>query len=164
MIFFAISRLKQARGRSIERSRAEKRPVSALYEHFSVENDNFSSIRYPKRARKSTQLAQLDVYEDEIRRQDSPESDASNESTPVEIRPYTGKIWPHISVEIPKPSQNRPNSIQTTSQKGNRKFGDSLSSIALNGVQKAPKIPQNWLKNQPNDHTSKFLFLFLNVF
>ena len=154
MIFLAISLPKQARGRSTERPRAGKRPVSALYEHIPDENNNSSPIRYRKRLRKSIQYSQFEVYEDETLDLNSSNSDTFENSTPVKIGPQTGKIWPHISVEIPFRPDLQVNSAISTSKKGNRKPLADLSSLTLNGAQKAPKIPQNWMKNQPNDHTS----------
>jgi hypothetical protein len=35
--------------------------------------------------------------------------------------------------------------------------------MAINRAQKAPQIPQNWLKTQPNDHTSEF-FNYLLIY
>jgi hypothetical protein len=78
-----------------------------------------------------------------------------------------GKIWPHISVEIPFQSENEANLHQNKCKKplkiGNRKPLADLLKIAINGSQKAPKIPENWMKNQPNDHTSPFFTPFFYI-
>jgi hypothetical protein len=85
----------------------------------------------------------------------------------VLFEPQLGKIWPHICVKIPLRSENEAylgqNLHENSSKKGNRKPLAELSRITINGSQKAPKIPQNWMKNQPNDHTSPFFTLFLNI-
>jgi hypothetical protein len=73
-----------------------------------------------------------------------------------------GKIWPHISVEIPIQSENEAylhqNKRQKPSKIGNRKPLVDLLRIFINESQKAPKIPENWMNNQPNDHTSMFFY------
>jgi hypothetical protein len=70
------------------------------------------------------------------------------------------KIWPYISEEIPFHFEFHQNSFKSISEKVSRELLASLLSIALNEAQRAPKIPQNWLENQPNDHTSTFLYSF----
>ena len=160
---FIIQTLESTRGRSNKRPWAS----SSLSDNFPIDsttqNGNSSTSKnnhIRKRLRKSTQLSQFKVYQDEILSTDSDSSDAQNEPTPVSIKPQMSKKCPHISVEIPLRSDFRPNSqsnsTKPTSQKGNRQPLASLGSIAINGIRKAPKIPQKWLKNQPNDHTSKF--------
>jgi hypothetical protein len=71
----------------------------------------------------------------------SSNSDAIKESSPALIGLQTGKIWPHISVEIPFQPEIHQYSSESISEKANREPLASLSSIALNGAQKAPKIP-----------------------
>jgi hypothetical protein len=80
------------------------------------------------------------------------------------IRPKTGKIWPHITVEIPFRPDSYSNSAISTVQRDPRRALASLSSIALNSAQKAPQIPQNSLKNQLNNYISKFFYWFLLFF
>jgi hypothetical protein len=63
-------------------------------------------------------------------------------------------------VEIPFRPEIHQYSPELSLKNANREPLASLSSLALNRAQKAPKFPQNWLKNQPNDHTSTFLYLF----
>jgi hypothetical protein len=84
----------------------------------------------------------------------------SEKSTLDLIEPQMGKICPHISVEIPFQPEFHQYLSDFEPTGANRKPMAPLSSIALNGAQKAPKIPRNWLKNQPNDHTSSFFFFF----
>jgi hypothetical protein len=91
---------------------------------------------------------------------DSPNLGAYKVLVLASIGLQTGKIWPHISVDIPFRAEIHQYSSESASKYANREPLASLSSIALNGAQKAPKMPQNWLKNQPNDHTSMFFWLF----
>jgi hypothetical protein len=72
---------------------------------------------------------------------DSPNLGAQNEFTLVSIGPQTGKIWPHITVEIPSRSDFRPNLATTAFKKDDREPLSSLLSIAINGARKAPQIP-----------------------
>jgi hypothetical protein len=141
-------------GRLNKRPRANTPPLRSFRICSPTESNNPSSDRYLKRARKSSQLPQFKVYEDKISGADSPNLDGQNKPTPVLIEPQTGKIWPHITVEIPSRSDFRPNLATTASKKDNREPLSSLLSIAINGARKAPQIPQKWTKNQPNDHTS----------
>jgi hypothetical protein len=99
--------------------------------------------------RKAARLPQFSVYE---------------KLAPASIGLQTGKIWPHISVNIPFRAEIHQYSSESTSKYANRESLASLSSIALNGAQKALKMPQNWLKNQLNDHISTFFWLFLLYF
>jgi hypothetical protein len=149
---FIIQSLQSTRGRFNKRPRANSTTFSAS----SVENSSPSPNRCRKRVRKTTQLPQFKVYEDEILEADSPNLGAQNESTPVSIEPQTGKIWPHITVEIPSRSDFRPNLATKASKKDYKEPLSSLLSTAINGTQKAPQIPQKWIKNQPNDHTCQF--------
>jgi hypothetical protein len=151
------------RGRSNKRPRADSASSGSFLIDPATKNGSFSlseSNNPLKRIRKARQLPQFKVYEDQNFRADSLNSGGQNEPTPALIEPQTGKIWPHISVEIPfRPeyhSKSHSSSVTTTSQRGPRKPLGSLSSIAINGAKKAPKIPQEWLKNQSNNHTSKF--------
>jgi hypothetical protein len=56
--------LDSARGRLTKRSRAISFVIEALSTDSSVENDTFSSEFPRKRARKTSQLPQFDVYQD----------------------------------------------------------------------------------------------------
>jgi hypothetical protein len=127
--------LHSARGRLNKRPRGMSFVIEALSTDSSVENDTFSSGSPHKRARKTSQLPQFDIYRDENFRADSPEFYGSKSLTLGLIERQTEKIWPYISVEI-----------------------------ALNRTKKAPKILQNWLKNQLNDHISTFFTIFFLFF
>jgi hypothetical protein len=87
--------------------------------------------------------------------------------TPVIFEPQLGKIWPHIRVEIPFHADFEANLTQKTpknpSKIGNRKPLSALPLVAINGTRQAPKISQNWIKNQPNNHISSFFTLFLFI-
>jgi hypothetical protein len=109
-----------------------------------------------KKTRKTSQLPQFRVYQDKISTADADKYSGQNEPTLVEIKPKLDKICPNISVEIPFRSEFRLISAISGPKKRSRQPLASLSSLALNGAQKAPKIPQNWIENQPNDHTSTF--------
>jgi hypothetical protein len=76
------------------------------------------------------------------------------------IGPQTGKICSNISVEIPKSSFLRPKPLEIAFKNTVRKPLASRSTAAINGAEKAPKIPTEWLKNQPNDHISTFFISF----
>jgi hypothetical protein len=152
--------LYSARGRLIKRPRAESSVVEALSTDSFTENDTFSSEPRRKRARKTIQLPQFDVYQDENFKANSPEYSGSKSPTLGVIERQTKKIWPHISVEIPFHSEFHQNSFKSSPTQANRRLLAPLLPIALNGTQKAPKIPQNWLKNQPNDYTSTLFTLF----
>ena len=117
-----------------------------------------------KRRRKTLQLPQFDTYQDEILTQNSDKLSGSNGLTSASTGLETGKIWPHISVEIPFRPEFHSISAISGLTKGPRQPLASLSSIALNSTGKAPKIPQKWIENQPNDHTSTFFCTFLYVF
>ena len=130
---------------------------------FSVENSDSSSIQLRKRPRKARQLPQFDVYQDEISTTDSDKFSTSNESTPALIGHELGPICPYISVEIPFRPDLHGDSTKSRPKTINRKPLTAVPLIALNGAQKAPKIPRNWLKKQLNDHISKF-FLFRAIF
>jgi hypothetical protein len=67
-----VQLLHSARGRFFKRPRAKSPVVEALSTDPSVENDTFSSESRRKRARKTTQLPQFDIYQDENFRADSP--------------------------------------------------------------------------------------------
>jgi hypothetical protein len=129
-----------------------------------TENDSDSFNQRHKCIRKTRQLSQFNVHQDVILTANSSNSDAIKESSPALIGLQTGKIWPHISVKIPFQPEIHQYLSESISEKANRELLASLSSIALNGAQKAPKIPQNWIKKQPNDHTSMFLYSFLILF
>jgi hypothetical protein len=139
-----------------KRPRADTPPCSPLRADFATQTTN--SPR--KRTRKSPQLPQFGVYEDQTSRAYGAENSGQNESTPSLIGRQIDKIWPHIAVEIPFQPESHSISVETSPKRGTRQPLASLSSIALNGAQRAPRIPQDWLKNQLNDHTSTFFSVF----
>jgi hypothetical protein len=155
-----VQPLYSARGRLIKRPRAISPVVEAISTDSCVKNDTFSSEPRRKRARKSSQLPQFDVYQDENFRADSTKYSGSQSLALSVTERQTEKIWPHISVEIPFHFKFHQNSSESSPTQVNRRPLAPLSSIALNEAQKAPKIPLNWLKNQPNNHTSTFFSLF----
>jgi hypothetical protein len=155
-----VQLLNSARGRLTKRSRAISFVVEALLTDSSVKNDTFSSESLRKRARKTSQLPQFNIYQDRNFTVDRSKCCGSKSPTPGLIGRQTEKIWPYISVNIPFRSEFHQNSSESSPKYANREPLAPLSSIALNRAQKAPKIPQNWLKNQPNDHTSTFFTLF----
>jgi hypothetical protein len=124
---------------------------------------HFLTNQRRKRVQKARQLPQFNVHQDKIFKANSPNSYASELAASDLINLQTGKIWPHISVEIPFRPEIHQYSSESTSKKANREPLASLSSIALNRARKTPKFPQNWLKKQPNDHTSTFLYIFSNL-
>ena len=74
------------------------------------------------------------------------------------------RICPYISVEIPfRPEFHSISAISRLKNSSQPPLA-SIGSIALNRTQKAPKIPQNWIEKQPNDHTSTFFDLFHTFF
>jgi hypothetical protein len=113
-----------------------------------------------KRTRKTSQLPQFRVYEDQTLVADRTKNSGQNESPPSLIGRQLNKIWPHISVDIPFNLKFHSFSVESTPRRDTRQPLASLSSIALNDTKRAPKIPQEWLKNQPNDHTSTFFSVF----
>ena len=151
-----IQSLESARGPLLKCLRADTPPFNDLFSVFSVENRDSSPDHRRKRLRKSTQLPQFRVYEDQNSTTDRDELDALNDSAPALIGHELGPICPNISVEIPFRPEIHGNSGLPTSQRGNQISNAILAPIALNGRRKAPKIPKNWLTNQPNDHTSTF--------
>ncbi len=156
MNFFNIQLEKSVRGRSNKRPRANSSILSSFDPDFVEKSTN--SPR--KRTRKAAQLPQFSIYQDETSTANSDEYSGQDDPTPVEIGPKLGKICPNISVEIPFRSEFRSISAMSGPKKRPRQPLASISSIALNGAQKAPKIPRNWLEKQPNDHTSTFFGLF----
>jgi hypothetical protein len=165
--FFAIQPIKDAQGRLTKRLRADTPPFQASDNNSFGENGDYSLKPLRKRLQKALQLPQFRVYQDKISTPNSPNLDAQNKPAPVLFGSQLGKIWPHIRVEIPFQSENEANLHQNPSKNpskiGNRKPLTALLLIAINDTQKAPQIPQNWIKNQPNDHTSLFFTLFLFI-
>jgi hypothetical protein len=157
--------LDSARGRLTKRSRAISFVVEALSTDSSVKNDTFSSESPRKRARKTSQLPQFNIYQDRNFTVDRAKFCGSKSLTPGLIGRQTKKIWPYISVNIPFRSEFHQNSSESSPKHANREPLAPLLSIALNGAQKALKIPQNWMKNQLNNYISTFftLFLFLTL-
>jgi hypothetical protein len=135
---FIMQPSESIRGRLNKRLQANS-PLRRSFRICSpTENGSPSPDRCRKRARKSTQLPQVRVYEDEILGADSPDSDAQNKFTPVLIESQTGKIWPYITVEIPSRSDFQSNLATTASKKEDREPLSSLLSTAINGARKAP--------------------------
>jgi hypothetical protein len=158
--FFIIQAEESARGRLYKRPRVDSLPSSSFGADFITK----TTISPHKRTRKTSQLPQFRVYQDQNFRTDRDNPSGQNEPTPSPIERQINKIWPHISVEIPFHPEFHSISVESTLKRGPRKPLASLSSIAINGAKKAPKIPQDWLKNQPNDHTSTFFYSFLLFF
>jgi hypothetical protein len=160
--------MKNARGRLTKRSRADSPPFQASDNDSFGENGDYSLKSRRKRSRKASQLPQFGVYQDAVFTPDCTDLEAFKKLTPVIFEPQLGKIWPHIRVEIPSYADFEANLAQKTSKNtskiGNQKPLAALLLIAINGTRKAPKIPQNWIKNQPNDHISSFFTLFLLFF
>jgi hypothetical protein len=159
-----VQLLHSARRRLIKRPRAKFPVIEALSTDSSVENDTFSSESRRKRARKTTQLPQFDIYHYENFRVNSPKFCGSKLLSLNLIGRQTEKIWPYISVKIPFRPEFHQNSSESSPKHANREPLALLLSIALNGARKAPKFPQDWLKNQLNDHTSTFFTLYLSFF
>jgi len=127
-------------------------------------NSDLAQILPRKRTRKASQLPQIEVYQNQTFETNSHELELSKKPTPAASGRTQEKIWPHIAVEIPFRLDIHMNPIGIASQRGSRVPLASLGSIAINGTPKAPKIPANWLKSQPNDHTSTFFSGFSSIF
>jgi hypothetical protein len=84
--------LHSARGRLNKRPRGISFIVEALSTDSSVKNNTFSSGSLYKRARKSSQLLQFDIYRDENFRADNPEFCGSKSLTLGLIERQTEKI------------------------------------------------------------------------
>jgi hypothetical protein len=136
--FFIIQPEESARGRLNKLPRVDTPPSSPSRADFIAKTIN--SPR--KRTRKSSQLPQFRVYQDETFRADRAKISGQNEPTPSLIGRQVNKIWPHISVEIPFKPKFHSISVESSPKRGTRQPLASLSSIALNGTKKAPKIPQ----------------------
>lgn len=153
-----IQSKSSARGRLYKRPRAELPSFS----DFSADSAVKSLNSPRKRPRRTSQLPQFRVYQDQILSSDTTDPSGQNEPTPSPIGPQLNKIWPHISVEISFRPEFHSISVESASKQGIRRPLASLSSIAINGAKKAPKIPRKWIENQPNDHTSMlFLYYFI---
>ncbi len=125
------------------------------------EINELPSIQRAKRPRKASQLAQFSVYEDQISRADSPESDASFSFSQNEFEPHLQKIQPHISVKIPFHPEFHSKSNFLVSEIHSQNTSNILQSLAINIRQRVPKIPKKWTENQSNDHTSTLFSYFL---
>ncbi len=143
-----------ARGRLNKRPRAESVSVEP-------EINELPSIQRVKRPRKAFQLAQFSVYENQISRANSPESDALFSFSQNEFEPHLQKIQPHISVEIPFHPEFHSKSNFSASEIHSQNISNILQSLAINSRQRVPKIPKKWTENQPNDHTSTLFSYFL---
>ena len=155
--FFIIQSEDSARGRSNKRLWASfLSSLSSLRADFTAETINFPC----KQTRKSLQLPQFRVYKDVTSRTYRVKDFGQNESTPSLIGRQINKIWSYIAVEISFQPEFHLISIETSPERGSQQPLVSLSSIALNGAQRVPQIPQDWLKNQPNNHISTFFSVF----
>jgi hypothetical protein len=135
-----------------------------------TEKGSESPNRNYKRPRKTPQLPQFKVYEDEILGRNSPESSAQNKPTPAlfrcessELQPYFVEKSSFCSISQDNHHEFNSNSTQQTSLKDSPQPLSSITATAVNRAQKVLKIPQNWLKTQPNDHTSKLLIIYLLI-
>jgi hypothetical protein len=126
-----------------KRLRADTLPSSPLRADFAAET---TSSPY-KQTRKTSQLPQFCVHEDQTSMADRAKISSQDEPTPSLIERQINKIWSHISVEIPFHLEFHSSAVELTPKRGPRKPLASLSSIAVNGAKRAPKIPQDWLKN-----------------
>jgi hypothetical protein len=129
-----------------------------------TERGSESPNRNNKRPQKTPQLPQFEVYENEISGLFSPESSAQDEFILAlfgrelgEIQPYFVENGPFDSVSQDNHHESHSNSTQQISCRDSQQPLSSITATAVNRARKAPKIPQNWLKTQPNDHTSEFL-------
>jgi Transposase IS4 len=156
LIFFIILLKESARGRLSKRPRVDPPLCSSSDADFAAQNIDFPR----KRIRKTPELPQFSIYQDQILDSDRKNPSGQNEPTPSLIGRQINKVWPHISVDIPFRAEFHSISTESTSTQNTRLPLASLSSIAINGAKRAPKIPQEWLKNQSNDHTSEFFGLF----
>ena len=154
--FFAIQLNKSARGRLNKRLWADNLPYSPLRADFIAQTTN--SPR--KWTQKSPQLPQFNVYEDQTSGAHRAKNFGQNESISSLIDRQIDKRWSHITVEIPFQPESHFISVERSLQRGNQQPLASLSSMAFNGAQRAPRIPQDWLKNQLNDHISTFFSVF----
>jgi hypothetical protein len=121
--FFAIQPIRDAWGRFTKRPRANSPPFQASNNDSFGENGDYSLKSHRERLRKASQLFQFGVYQNQIPTSDSPDSDAPRKPTPVIFEPQFGKIWPHISVDIPFRSKNEANLHQNKYKKPS-KIGD----------------------------------------
>ena len=125
--------------RSKKRPRANSAVLSAFDADFAVQSTN--SPR--KRTRKTSQLPRFSIYQDETFTANTNEYSSQDEPAPVEFGSRLDKICLNISVEISFRSEFRFILAVSDPKKRSRQPLASISSIALNSTQKAPKIPQN---------------------
>jgi hypothetical protein len=120
----------------MKRPRANTPPFQASDNDSFGENGDYSLKSRRKRLRKASQLSQSGVYQNQISIPDSTNLDALRKLTPVIFEPQLGKIWPHISVDIPFRSENEANLHQNKCKKpskiGNQKPLTDLSKIVIN--------------------------------
>jgi hypothetical protein len=168
---FVIQPFEYTRGRSRKRPRANtpSSPPSSL--EISIEKDSESPNRNHKRPQKTQQLPQFKVYQDEILGPNSPEFSAQNELTPAlfgcktsEIQPYFVEKSSFCSISQDNHHEFHSDSTQQTFLRDYQQPLSSITATAVNRARKAPKIPQSWLKTQPNNHTSEFLMIYLLIF
>jgi hypothetical protein len=132
--------LYSARGRLNKRPRGMSFVVEALLTDSFVENDTFSSGSLYKRARKTSQLPQFDIYRYGNFRANSPKFCGSKSLTLDLIERQTEKIWLYISVKFLFRSEFHQYSSELSPEYANREPLAPLLLIALNRAKKAPKI------------------------
>ena len=130
--------------------------MSSLEADFAPETTNLPC----KQTRKSPELPQFRVYQDENFRAYRAKPSGQNESTSSLIGRKINNICSNIAVEIPFDPKFHSISVETSPKRALREPLASLSSIALNGAKRAPEVPEECLKNQTNDHTSTFFSVF----
>jgi hypothetical protein len=80
-----------------------------------------------------------------------------------EIQPYFVKKSSFCSVSQDNQYEFHSDSTQKISFRDSQQPLGLIAATGVNRTQKAPKILQSWLKTQPNDHTSEFLFINLFI-
>lgn len=140
-------------------------PQSASKRRRFDETYKSPTVRPAKRLRKASQHPQFSIYRDETSSQDTSDKDASFKLPPSRIDIQTEKIQPHIAVEIP--FQAEFHQIRPSTHPENRpiKSSNILQDTAVNRAQRVPRIPEKWLRYQPNDHTSMYIYtdLYINI-
>jgi hypothetical protein len=94
---FNIQHKEGAWGCLNKRPQADTPPSSPFRANFTGQRHDLPQ----KRRRKTSQLPQFRVYQDQILSADTANPSGQNEPTPSLIGRQIDKIWPHISVEIP---------------------------------------------------------------
>jgi hypothetical protein len=112
------------------------------------------------------QLPQFQVFQDKILTANMPILAGQDKPTTKQIQAKLSEKLLFSHIEIPPARYFRAYSSECSvieaPKASIRPDRTPLSSLIPSGVnlgRKAPKIPQNWLQNQPNDHTSLFPFI-----